>query len=357
MRRLLSYLFFIFLSSNAFCQGPPVWYDSSLRELKYPRDMYFTGFAIGEKNPGESDEAALRRISDEAKIEAVSSIRMTVSKVMSSMASSSMITGHDGISEISIEDFSSSTTIQTGIKDIPGLVSEVWPDPKKRTIAAFAYVGKSELLRKIDRRLTVNMTKLELAVEEAQKLAGASRPKEASDAVNALSVLLADIEDDQKLLISIDGQYSDEDLQIQKFSELKRQLSAICDSLKDGVAVCLICSAEIFGNAYSDFEKELKAAMSGMQCHFVESREEAERVIEIKALAVEHSNSELYGLKNYFCYVNVDLMLENAAKGVRLYEGRVSQKGGHTCGYGEAAKDGYREILEKLMTIIKENLL
>ncbi len=343
MKRLLSYLFFISVSFTALCQGPPVWYDSAMRDMKYPREMFFTGFAIGEKNPGESAEDAIRRISDEAKVEAVSGIRMTVSKVMNSTSSSSLTTGSQGVSEVSKEDFVSSTIMRTDIRDVPGLLSEFWTDPDKGIVAAFAYVGKSELARK--------------AVEEIGDLAAASRLKDASDALEGLKPILDDIDEDQKLLVSVDASLSDEDLQIPRFNELKNVISSIDDSLKDGVSIYLSCSAEIFGNAYRDFEEELRAALSGFRCHFVESSEDAERTIVINASAVEHSKSELYNLSNYFCYVNLDMTLENNVKGVCVYDGRISQKGGHTKSYRDAAVDGYKDIVGKVMLIIENNLL
>lgn len=357
MKRLLSYLFFISVSFTALCQGPPVWYDSAMRDMKYPREMFFTGFAIGKKNPGESAEDAIRRISDEAKVEAVSGIRMTVSKVMNSTSSSSLTTGSQGVSEVSKEDFVSSTIMRTDIRDVPGLLSEFWTDPDKGIVAAFAYVSKSELARKVDRRLTVNITKLEMAVEGIGELAAASRLKDASDALEGLKPILDDIDEDQKLLVSVDASLSDEDLQIPRFNELKNVISSIEDSLKDGVSIYLSCSAEIFGDAYSDFEEELKAALSGFRCHFVESSEDAERTIVINASAVEHSKSELYNLSNYFCYVNLDMTLENKVKGVCVYDGRISQKGGHTKSYRDAAVDGYKDIVGKVMLIIENNLL
>lgn len=356
MKHLLTYLLFL-VSLTAFCQAPPVWFDSAMRDLKYPKDAYFTGFAIGEKEPGEFNDAAVRRISDAAKAEAVSSIRMTVSKVMNTNAYSSLTTGSNGISEVSVEEFSSSTTMQIGIKDIPGLLSEVWTDPKKGTIAAFAYVGKSELLRKVDRRLTVNMTKLELSVEELRNFFEAGRFKDADDAVKASSALAADIEEDQLLLISIDEKHSDEDLQIQRFNELKHSVLSIRDSLKDGVPVFLCCSAEIFGNAYQEFENDIKASLSKLQCHLVESPENAERIIELNASVTEHSKSEIYNFRNYFCYVNVDIKLNDTVKGICLYEGRLSQKGCHTNCYDEAAKNGYGEIIGKVIQVIEEHLL
>lgn len=356
LKQLLTYLLLL-VSLTAFCQTPPVWFDPAMRDLKYPKDTYFTGFSIGEREPGESNDAAVRRISDAAKVEAASSIRMTVSKVMNTNAYSSLITGSNGMSEVSAEEFSSSTTMQIGIKDIPGLLSEVWTDPKKGTIAAFAYVGKSELLRKVDRRLTVNMTKLEMSVEELLKLVEAGRFKDAEDSVKASLDLAADVEEDQKLLISIDEKYSDEDLQIQRFNELKKSVLSVSDSLKDGVPVFLCCSAEIFGNAYPEFEKEIKASLSKLQCHLVESPENAERIIELNASATEHSKSEIYNFRSYFCYVNVDIKLNDTAKGICLYEGRLSQKGSHTSCYDEAAKNGYGDIIGKVIQVIEEHLL
>ena len=97
--------------------------------------------------------------------------------------------------------------------------------------------------------------------------------------------------------------------------------------------------------------------MSGFRCHFVESSEDAERTIVINASAVEHSKSELYNLSNYFCYVNLDMTLENNVKGVCVYDGRISQKGGHTKSYRDAAVDGYKDIVGKVMLIIENNLL
>ncbi|MCM1177681.1 MAG: hypothetical protein NC308_07360 [Clostridium sp.] len=356
MERLLSYLLFLAVPLTALAQAPPVWYDSAMREMKYPREAFFTGFAIGEKSTDETYDTAVKRITEEAKVEAASSIRMTVSKVMSSTASSLLTSGSQGFSEVATEEFHSTTMMHTGIKDIPGLVSEVWTDSKKGTIAAFAYVSRKELARKVDRRLTVNMAKAELSVEEILRLKEASRLTDALSEIDRALILFQDIEEDQKLLISVDELYSDEDLQVTKANELKSTILSVRDDLRAGVAVYLDCSSELFGIGYPGFEKELKSALSKLQCHLVDSAQDAERVICVNACCEEHNMAEYSGFKNYFSYVNVDLRMDNPAKGVCLYEGRLSQKGGHTRGYEDAARSGYRDIIGKVVQIIEENL-
>jgi len=327
-----------------------------MREMKWPRSVYFTGFAIGEKNPGETNDEAVKRILGEAKVEVASSIKVTVSKVMNSSSRSLLTTGSEGISEVAMEDFTSSTMMQTGIKDIPGLASEVWTDGEKGTVAAFAYVSKSELVRKVDRRLIANMTKLELSVEEILRLKESSRLNDALSAIDKSLLLFQDIEEDQKLLISVDEDYSDEELQIARMNELKSTILTVRDDLKAGVAVYLECSAELFGNGYPEFEKEVKAALSKLQCHIVTSSQNAERTVHINAYSTKCNEIELSGFKNYFSYVNADLKVDNKVKGICVYEGRISQKGGHTRGYEEAARCGYRDIIKKVVQICEDNL-
>ena len=65
------------LSLTAVAQQPN-WYSDGDRDANYPRWQYFIGFAEGQRQSGESMEAAMSRLKNAAKVEAVSTIRVHV---------------------------------------------------------------------------------------------------------------------------------------------------------------------------------------------------------------------------------------------------------------------------------------
>lgn len=122
--------------------------------------------------------------------------------------------------------------------------------------------------------------------------------------------------------------------------------------LEYGTTYCVVCEAELFGRKYSKLANEVKGELVASGCNFVDDPTGADVVIRIDASARKYN--EFQGA--YFIYVDAAVSVVKNATGQRIFEDEVSVKGGHTLGYDEAARDGYKKTTEKIVKLLKENI-
>ena len=90
-----------------------------------------------------------------------------------------------------------------------------------------------------------------------------------------------------------------------------------------------------------------------MGCTFVRSGNEADWIITITAIAREYSKSYFGSVSSYFAYVDAKISIDKVATQQRIYEDAISEKGGHTHNYKQAARQAYKDISPKISEIIK----
>lgn len=138
-------------------------------------------------------------------------------------------------------------------------------------------------------------------------------------------------------------------------SQVHSQEQAVKQRLADleyGTTYCVVCTADLFGKRYAKLANEVKGALSEEGCNFVDDAASADIVIRIEASARKYN--EFQGA--YFTYVDAAVSVDKTATGQTIFEDEVSVKGGHTLGYDEAARDGYKQITKEITKLIKENI-
>lgn len=351
-------VFFFLLSANvifAFAQMPPEWCDHDLRRVAYPDSEYFTGYAEGAPMSGERVEVATQRLKDAARVEALSTIRVHVKNNTTNNALSQTLRSSEGTFRQSMREFASSTTTSVDIK-IPGLQIEAWRDLQTGTIAAFAYVKKSTLIRQLEKQITVALTKVEMSLEQIDQLIATGQKLQArSVAENALP-LFAEVDEAQKLLVAVDADATEETLMLPETRILQQRLMAMVAQLKNALTICLRADAKIFNSAYSALQAELQGHLSKIGCNFVTDPSTADWVIDISAQAREYNVMTMGNVSTYFVYVDANIAITKTATGQRVYENMFSEKGGHTHNYDQAARDAYKYLLPKLREVLDEQI-
>ena len=141
MRRI-TLLSLLFVALTTLAQTAPVWYELESRRQAYPDEQYFIGFAEGQQLSTERIEAAIQRIKDAARVEAVSTVRVHVQNTTTNKSLSQTIRTMDGTFRESTRQFTSNTQTDVNL-EIPGLQIESWTNPDNGSIAAFAYVKRT----------------------------------------------------------------------------------------------------------------------------------------------------------------------------------------------------------------------
>lgn len=338
-----------------YANEPPSWYDLKVRHTRYPRELYFSGFVLEELQPGENLQQAMERIKREAQIEAASSIRMKVEKTLTEANRSELEQGAGSFNEKVTEHFESFTQIRVDM-EIPGLKVEVWRNDASKEIAAFAYVRKDELARKLERRILTGITKAELVLENISRLMNEGRKPEARKVAEEGMRLFDDIEQTQALLLAIDDG-NVVDLQISEVAELKQVMSDRLAELQHGIAISLRIKAYCQEKPYSYLEKQLQGELNVLGCYFTNDTTEAEWIISVDAKTRDYQHTAFGNADMYVSYMEAQISVLKVNTGQRIYEDLVTVKGTHTLNFDEAARDAYKAGVKKVGGIIKQIIM
>ena len=337
----------------AFAQEAPTWYDFDMRKMAYSDSEYFTGYAESTPMENESVGVATQRLKDVARVEALSTIRVHIKNNTTNNALSQTLRNNEGTFRQSMREFASFTTTSVDMK-IPGLQIEAWRNSHTGTIAAFAYVKKSTLIRQLEKQITVVLTKVEMSLDQIDQLITTGQKLQArSVAENALP-LFAEVDEAQKLLVAVDADATEETLMLPETRTLQQRLMAMVARLKNALTICLRADAKIFNSAYPALQAELQGHLSKLGCNFVTAPSTADWVIDIAAQAREHNVMTMGNVSTYFVYVDANIAITKTATGQRVYENMFSEKGGHTHNYDQAARDAYKYLLPKLREVLDD---
>lgn len=351
-KAILSILLALSLSLFAATVTAPDWVDAAKRDMMYPTNKYYSGFASSVVTPQQNKAEILDRVIQNARINAVTSIQTTVEKTVERYVQNRQ----EGRSTSTIDIMKSASTTHTSIKDIPGLKTEQWENPKTGELYAFAYIRIVDLSNRLMRRIVANIAKAEVEIQNLENMANRGDKVLAKNEMSKVQSLLDDIESDQKIMLSVDASVTDEDISLTDALALKQRYQALVASLKNGIAICLICEAKLFETTYSQMANTIKGDLSSLGCCYVANPEQADWVITIFAKAREYNTATYGAVTSYICYIDANVSVDKVATSQRIYEDAITQKGTHTHNYTEAARDGYKTLTQKLSNLIKQHI-
>ena len=330
----------------------PDWTDANRREMVYPASTYYTGLAVAHLEKGESVEAVFARLKNSARAELVSSIVVTVNQTTERYLENQQHNQSVQTTDI----FRSGTITESGIKDIPSMTIDTWHNVKTGDVMAFAYIKTADLLRKLGKRITVNTTKIEMELATVSDMVANGNKSEAKQQLMAINTLFSDIENDQKVMLSIDAALEDEDIALSEVNELRKQYQQWQNELKNGIAVYLTCQASTLTGNYPSLAKQVKGELNLLGCSFLNDAEGADWVITISAIAREYNTQTWGKVTSYVAFVDASLSVQKTATNQIVYEDQISVKGSHTLNYDEAVRAAYKDLIPQLGEIIKTQI-
>lgn len=142
-----------------------------------------------------------------------------------------------------------------------------------------------------------------------------------------------------------------------KFSDVGNRIKSVALKLEHGTVIYLQCRADLFGEDYGrTFANELKGVLAHDGCSFTNNPDQADFIVKIVASAREHTNVVVGARNSYFSYVDAEVSIDNVVTGQCVYVDQISCKGGHTLGYAEAAKAGYKDIKNQIGNSLRKNI-
>ena len=318
MKQIVAVILFISVSLTLYGQGVPDWLDEDFRRMKYPDNVYFTGFAYGEVSAARSLQDATQQLKTEAQADLSRKIRVQITSLSQTATSS---TSHNGRYSEN-ETFTGRAAAESSA-EIVGVKTESYYDAKTRLVYAFACVNRDELEGYYKSSLGMNLTQVEGLLQTVGSLEAGNEKAKARQQLEAVQSLFAKVRYAQDLLTAVDINATPDDLQQQKTEQLYNTFAQMQARLSQGVYVYVECRESNFSEQTSLVENKLKAELAKMGCSFVNDPLQSDFLLKIKATT--HYNGDNRGIS--VCRADVSVSLTDTHKAKSIFQDEFSQKG------------------------------
>lgn len=251
--------------------------------------------------------------------------------------------------------YSSSTSFSTDV-NLKLVETMTTYSPISKMGYAIAYIDRDAARNYYKNELTLVYNKISNSISLAENFINAGFKSKAQTELESSLKQFA-LVDEPLFWMNIFGASQSELTEWQeRFNMAEQRVKQMLADLKHGTVICLSCNADIFGRPYPALQNELKGILAADGCSFTDNPADADWVITVVCNAREHTNVNIGNSGSCFSYVDARIVIDKVVTSQRIYEDEISVKGGHTFGYDEAAKAGYKEIKQQLGKIIKENI-
>lgn len=148
----------------------------------------------------------------------------------------------------------------------------------------------------------------------------------------------------QGLLIAIDKNSNTQSLQTELTSKLFNTVADALQRLSNGIKAYIDINEDLFGVQVNIIEASVKSFLSKQDFNFTDSLSGADWHIKIDVKPRKHNIS--HGI--FFCYLDVNISLIKISNNKKIYEEEITEKGGHSTSYIEAAREASKEIAPKI---------
>jgi hypothetical protein len=291
----------------------PTWIDADVRNLQYPQEIYYSGFAEIKITQKETKEEVLNRAKQTATGELSQKIRMVIN---SNKTSIDVSIGQNNREEQIQSQFSAiiKTTSQV---EITGSKLETWYDNSTHTVYAFATVRRSDLADFYQKQIGLELNKVETTLAMAEQLAAVGKKMSAFRKCDETRKIFEDVTYFQNLLVAVNANATLEALQMEQSNKLQQMLAEALSKLEQSTCVYVDCRYEYKGNDDDAFSSNpeiicniIKQALSENDCSIVDDDREADYTLSLTACTTQRSDgSGEYGIISY--YANVKGTLYN----------------------------------------------
>lgn len=260
--------------------------------------------------------------------------------------------------QVKVEDNSSikgKTTFATDI-DVTLLVTKSHFNPHVNKMYVIAYVNKQDAARFYKRQTDVIFNDVEKYLSIADTYVETGFIAKAKEELKKAEPEFAKLEKTIFFMTLFD--LPDYELQevLKRRNDLEQTLNRKIADMEYGMNIYVECNTDMFGQKYPNLQKELKAKLSETGCSFTDDKASATWTVIINANSREYNKVDFGSTSNYFSYVDAEITLEKVVAGKTVYEDMITEKGGHTHNYSEAARDAYKKITPKIIELITENI-
>lgn len=205
------------------------------------------------------------------------------------------------------------------------------------------------------RQISFDLDKIEGLLPQINILAKKGEKAQAKIMVTDALKQIESIEKNQQLVAQLDENIDEDLLMLSETQEIKNYLVNKANQLRY-VYVFIQCQATLFDGDYPSLKSEIKGQLSNLNFSYVENEETADWIVNIIASTREGGKMAIGSTFTYFAYVDATISIYKASTRQRIFEDKISEKGGHTHNYEQAARDAYKHIVPRISSIIKEQI-
>jgi hypothetical protein len=319
--------------------------DADFREMKYPSNVYFTGFAYRAVEKDIAEEIKQAKL--DAQADLVKQIRLVLQSKMQNNTLAQSINGKYD----EVERFENKISAEASA-EIVGMKTETHIDTKSKLVYAFAYANKYEAIGYYKSNLSMNINQIESFLKTAQDLEINAEKSKARQQVEMAKPFFSKVHYEQEMLIVFDSNISSDDMQQSKMENLYNQFTQMQARLAQAVYVFVESNENLFGKNVDIVANKVKSDLSVNGCSFVENTSNADFLLKITASTRSSSTYE----EMIFCFVDVTIELFDNHKQKVVYSDEIVQKGGSNSLEKAGRKvmsDVAAKIVEKINNWIK----
>jgi hypothetical protein len=341
MKRSVIFLLYSACSLVLLGQGTPRWVDTQGREAEYPPHTYITGFAADNLLPSETLAQATARLKTAALGALSESIQVMISKKTHSETVS--ITHSGKYSETEIFGMEIATSANA---EMVGVSTETHFDKAKKTLYAFAYANKRELMSYYSATVASDIQQVKSTVKTAAQLEEQNEKGKAHKQYSSAKKLLAKAGKALVLLRALDTNLSGNGGLFSEWQELNGEVEQAMARVE--LLVYVDSREEIFGKPCAIVANKLQAELTSNDYRFTENPALADFTLNIQATTRKIGDA---GNTIVFCYADVEVELVDNHARESVYKEEFSHKGGST-----TFERAGREALEEAATALAEKL-
>lgn len=315
-------------------------YDEYLASLQYPSewqkytgDEYLYDIQGEKKNSYTSESELTNRLLDIARANLAKQI------------------------QVKIEDKSSSgSTVSAQEIDVTMMETKSHFNSKADKVFVIAFINKMEAHRFYQRQTDVIFNNVEKHITITDTYVETGFMSKAKEEIRKADAEFKKLEKPIFFLTVFDcPEYELQEI-LQRYSELEQTVKRKISEMEYGTSIYVECTADMFGQTYFNLQKELKAKLSESGCNFVDDKASADWAVTITSSSRQYNTVDFGSSVNYFSYVDAEIALEKVVTNQRIYEDMLTEKGGHTHNFTEAARDAYKKLTPKIIELIIENI-
>jgi hypothetical protein len=346
MKKLLIILLCSACSLVPLGQGMPRWVDTQSRTAEYPQHTYITGFAADNLLPTETLAQATARLKTAALGTLSENIRIMVSK---KTHSETISTAHSGTYSETERFWQGSITSSDA--ELVGVHVETHFDRAKKTLYAFAYANKRELIAYYAATIAGDVPQIEGLVKAAARLEAQGEKARARTQYKEAAGVLAKTAQAQALLMALGAASSGGVLPPEGWQALREEVTQALARLT--LLVYVNGHEELFGKPCAIVTDKLTAALTAQDYRFTEDPARADFTLHIQAATRKIGDA---AGTIVFCYADVVAELVDNRHRESVYKEALSHKGGSTTferAGREALEEAAAALAEKLNKIIE----